>query len=276
MTNEINENELARLLGDAADEKPGAAEAFFELLLRSDVFVPTEGQVELSKPSEIGKSHVDDMGFVTVSYEGQECLPIFTDPSFLFHWAERELSYSKHSFSSLLWLVGDSLWMYLDPNQEVGKELTSWEISLLRKGKDSIAEIVAATNENALLSVEIETGSDLYPGIKRKLLPVLELSKSLDEAFLIAVKEEGSENSKPTLGLKYGKVADAERQYIREELRIVGEDYSIVIIDDLGVGSNDNLFAEATPFFIRQKLKQSPKKPIFDSISRVLKGKWKA
>ena len=270
-------NEIAKLLNDAADDKPGAAEAFFELLLRSDIYIPTEGQVpQTNTASEIGKSHVDDLGFVTVSYEGQECLPIFSDLNYLYHWAEREIPYSKKSFSSLLWLVGNNLWLYLDSNQEVGKEISAWEISLLRKGKDAIAELVAASGDNGLLSVEVEIGSDLYPELKRKLLPVLELSKNLDEAFIVAVKEDGSENSKPTLGLKYSQITSAERQYLRDEFRLVGEDYGLVIFDDLGSGSNDNLFTDATPFFIRQKVKNTPRKSIFESISRVLKKKWTA
>lgn len=245
--NEEN-NELAKLLIDAADEKPGAAEAFYELLLRSEVFIPTQG-ANGNKVSELGTSHIDELGFVTVDYEGQECLPIFSQESFLTQWAEREMTFTKKSFSSLLWLIGDSTWLYLDANQQAGKEITSWEIELLKKGKDAIPELVAASYDNPLLELEVETNSELFLDLKRKLIPVLELSSKLDEAFIVGIKD--GENLKPMLGLKYNKAAAAERKYIREELQQVSEE--VVIVDDVGSGSNDNFFTEATPFYIRQK-----------------------
>lgn len=253
------------LLLDAADEKPGAAEAFYELLLRSEVYVPTQGGGN-GEVSEIGNSHVDELGFVTVDYEGQECLPIFSEPSFLYQWAGNEVPYVKKNFSSLIWLIGET-WLYLDSNQEAGKEITAWEIELLKKGKDSIPELVAASSENPFLELEVETNSELFKELKRQLIPVLELSQKLVEAFIVGIKQDGQ--TRPMLGLRYNNVADSERKYIREELQHVSDD--IVIVDDLGAGPNDNFFREATPFFIKQKPIANQNNSFFESVKNLFK-----
>ena len=120
-------NELAKLLYDAADEKAGAAESFFELLLESEVYIPVQKDSKKSaKEVEIGKAHVDQLGYLTVDYEGKECLPIFSEEDFLHHWAKREIGVTKKDFKSLLWLVGEELWLYIDPEQEIGKETVSY------------------------------------------------------------------------------------------------------------------------------------------------------
>ena len=264
MTQEINQ--LAILLEDAADEKPGAAEAFYELLLNSEVFIPTHSTKE--KIFEVGSSHADQLGFMTINYEGQECLPIFSQESFIYEWAGKEVSFTKKSFSSLLWLVGD-MWLYLDSNQLAGKEITAWEIELLKKGKDTIPELVAASSENPLLELEVETNSDLFAELKRQVIPVLELSSKLEAAFMVGIKDDG--NTKPMLGLKYGKVTDAERKYIRDELLQVSE--QLLIVDDIGVGASDSFFNDATPFFIAQKEIKNAENSIFSEIKKLFTKK---
>ena len=78
-------------------------------------------------------------------------------------------------------------------------------------------------SEQGVPDIEVKTHSDLYPELKRKIIPVLELCRNIEEAFIVSVKEDSSDDEKPMLGLKYSKNApSSERLYIREELRNVG------------------------------------------------------
>lgn len=262
-------NDLSKLLNDAADEKVGAAESFFELLLDSEVYIPVQGQAEKNPANiEIGKAHVDSLGYLTLDYEGNECLPIFTEESYLHHWAKREIGVAKKDFKSLLWLLGDSLWLYIDPDQEIGKEITAWEVSMLKKGKEAIPDVVAALGDGEQsIDLEVDNDSDLYPELKRKLLPILELAKSLDEAFLISVKDDNSESKSAMLGLRYAEDDKTQKQFIRDELNFL--EANIIVVDNLGSGPNDTLFEGARPFFIAQK--ESKKSSFLSSISNLLK-----
>lgn len=246
-------NELAKLLNQAADDKPGAAQSFFELLLESDVYIPVQkDNKKSSEPVEIGKAHVDQLGYLTVDYEGNECLPVFTEEDYLHHWAKREIGVAKKDFKSLLWLLGDSLWLYIDAEQEVGKEITAWEISMLKKGVEAVPDVVAALGgDEQAFDIEVDNSSSLYPELKRKLLPILELAKNLEEAFLISVKEDDSETDSAMLGLKYSTEDKNQKQFIRDEINFL--EYNIIVVDNLGSGPNDTLFDEATPFYIAQK-----------------------
>ncbi len=93
--------ELTRILENAADGMPGAVEAFFELLLRSQVFVPvkdsyrstdehsgalstfTVGADSSGGTPLAGESRLDQLGFIAVNYDGKQTLPIFSEEAFV-------------------------------------------------------------------------------------------------------------------------------------------------------------------------------------------------
>lgn len=269
MTDETTEvAELTQLLEDAAADRPGAAEAFFEQLLRSDVFVPVkpgsqaEGWNGGALP-EVGEGGLSQFGFATVEYEGSECLPIFTEESFVAHWAEREQASVLRSFHSLVWTVGKDVWLYLNPNQEVGKEITPWELETIREGgEEAVSELVAALSEEPLADIEVRSGNELFPKLRQSLIGAVEIHPEIEEAFLVAVKEGGSEHERPMVGIRYSKVAQAKRDYVKQEIEAIAKDFEsegaayIFVIDDLGERSSPNhtLFAESVPFYIKTKV----------------------
>lgn len=258
--------ELTLLLNHAADGLPGAVEAFLERLLSGHVYVPLRGlpgTTENSGPDValVGEDSAEERGFLTVVYDSKPCLPIFSQEQYLLEWAEREMPFVRKTFKSLLWIVGDDNWMYINPNQEVGKEITEWEIARLRQGVEAIPEIVASLSEVPYAEIEVRSGEDLYPELKRKLLPILELYPELNEAFLVTVKEGDAEAEKPLLGVKWAKVKDAKRIYVKHELEECIKDFlsekggHITVIDDLGDKSSHNhtLFADSTPFYFANR-----------------------
>ena len=249
---------LTDLLEDAADDKPGAREAFFDALLRTEVFVPLVPNRSTSdRAAIIGDGQIESEGLQTIEYEGQQCLPIFTEKAFVEAWAEREIPCTKKSFSGLLWLVPEDAWMYLNPGQEIGKELTAWELSQLRIGAESIPDLVLALEEGSYGDLEIKNGEDLFDELKAKIRPTLELYPELEEAFLVGAREPGSELFKPMLGLSWGKVNQAKKIYIKDELENIGSDFfsdpamQMIVVDDLDKDASPHhrFFAETTPFY---------------------------
>jgi hypothetical protein len=279
------EQQLTALLQDAADEKPGAPEAFFEALLRAEVWVaqttPAQADGTASGPHIIGQGNPEELGVITVSYEGHDCVPIFTEEAFVADWALKKVFTAKKPFKTLLWVLGEETWLYLNPNQEIGKEITAWEVKQMRKGADAIPDLVGALGDDGIPDMEVRSDSELYPKLKRKILPVLELCKNLDEAFMVAVKEDGSDTEKPMIGLKYNsKATSAEKNYIKEELRHVGtEDFadgsgSLLVVDDLGnsYSPNENIFSDSRPFYIAYK-KEGPGQKIISSVTSLFRSK---
>lgn len=272
--------ELTLLLNDAADEKPGAAAAFFEALLRSDVFVPLKDRPPQNGagPATPGKGEGAEK-FASVTYEGNECIPIFTEESFVEQWAEREISCEARPFKTLLWLLDDETWLYLNANQELGKELTAWEISLLRKGEEAIPELIAALGDDQFTEIEVRSDRDVYSDLKEKILPILEIYPELEECFVVAVKEGGSEMEKPMIGLRWAGANEGKKQYIRSELDEVGREYMkhtggvIIIFDDLDNPDSPNhtIFSDATPIYFR---KPFGKEPLLSRMKTAILGRF--
>ncbi|MFN8392390.1 MAG: SseB family protein [Bdellovibrionota bacterium] len=264
---------LTQLLEDAADGKPGAAEKFFEALLQSDVYVPIDSDLTREKlPPGIslvgqGKEHFTERKYVAVDYQGAETLPIFTEEAFIAAWSEREFGVDRQDFKTLLWLLGDDNWLYLNPSQEVGKEFTPWEIALLKKGAEAIPDLVAALNDDAQEEFTISSSSELYPELKEKLLPILTIYPELREAFLVSLREGEEGAEKPALGIKYAEITEAKKLYLRSELenassQFLPPDQQLFVVDDLGTPGSPNwkLFSDATPFYIAQAQSAAPKK----------------
>ena len=252
--------ELTAILELAADGAPKDVACFFELLLNSKVYVPLKpGPGAEVKLVMLGEKMPKEHNFLTILHEAEECIPIFSEKEFVAAWAGYEMPLECQEFKSLLWLISNDTWMHLNPGQDVGKELTAWELSLLRKGPEAVPELVDAQRENNLEEIEVRSGGDLYPDLKRELLPVLELCEELEEAFLVALKDSGLSTEQPLLGLRYHKVPPGRRAYLLSEIESVAQEalsgkyQGLQIIDDLEqqTSANHAFFEDAKPFYYR-------------------------
>lgn len=270
--------ELTKLLHDAADDRPGAVEAFFELLLRSKVYVPLRADVRAGETIAraqvpiLGDSSIGELGFLTVTHEGKETLPIFTEQSFVAEWAEREIPSEAKEFKSLIWLVGDDVSLYLNAAQDVGKELTPWEVVQLRRGVEAIPDLVEALGEDTDEEISVRPGDDVFPELVRAVRPILEIYAELREAFLAAVSDYEGADERPVIGIRYEKITDAKRVYVRSELEAISRDIlpshqRLMVLDDLGdkFSPNAGMFQGMTPFYFAQKAPppSSPAKGLF-------------
>lgn len=255
------ERSLTRALSNAADGRPGAAATFFSALLRSTVYLPKHPQgpaKHVRNATIIGKTSLSKLGYLTVTTDDFEVLPIFSELDFVGQWAGEELEAEAKELKSLLWVLGPHVMIHLNPGQEVGKELTPWEIEQLRLGEDAIPDLVAALDEDEGEDEILVYSSDpSFDSLKFKLRPILEIYDELREAFLVTVKESESSDAQPVVGLRYAGADPTKRQYIRRELEEAAREYlpshlSLIVIDDLDSPQSIHLgfFSDATPFYL--------------------------
>ena len=251
--------ELTKLIQVAADGEETELRRFFEALLSSSVFVVMKvgfTRDSVNRAPVIGESHLAALGFLTVQYEGVEALPIFTEEAFANHWTEAEVPVERKDFATLLNLVGNS-WMYLNPGQEVGKEITSWEIEQLRRGVAAVPDLVQELIEGEMgPTFEVRAGEEYFPGFVEKLGSIFELAPELNEAYFAAMFEDDSQSPIPTLGLSYRNITSDKRNYLREEMKQVSEDVlpghtQLFLVDDLESKESPNwrLFEGISPFY---------------------------
>ncbi len=253
--------QLTELLQQAADGQTGAVEVFFLKLLEGKVFVP------LSPGG----------GYAMVEYQGTSTLPIFTEERFVAEWAEAETQTSEEDFKRILHRLPEDAWLYLNPAQEIGKELTPWEVEQLKRGPEAIPDLAAALREDVEEEFIVESGAELFPELQTKLLPILQIYPELEEAFLISLKEGETADAKPALGVKYGKINEAKRVYLRAEIENASAEHlpghqQLFFIDDLGDENSPNwrLFAESKPFYFLPKA--AVQTPPSGGLLRRLKG----
>ena len=278
------EQQLTMILREAADDKPEAIEAFFEQLLRATVYVPLKPPMVTKNSNdikEIGGKGAGINNFTSVDYMGNECIPIFSEKRFVEDWAEKDLACVEKEFKTLLQLLGDETWLYINPGQDVGKELTAWELERLRKGRDAIPELAAALNESPIGEIEVNVDIHAFAKLKEKLLPIFQIYPELEEAFIVSVKESGDETERPMVGLLWKNANPAKREYIRTEIETAVQEYleddggNVFIIDDLGNDDSPNhtLFSDAKPVYLNKKIKADSKiAGLWSAIGKKIKG----
>ncbi len=234
---------------------------FFTTLLESSVFIPLRKESGAGSPV-LGEQTLESLPYLFVEYEEHKCIPLFSEEEFLHHWAEREMLVSEESFKSFIWTLPQNTWLYLNPNQEVGKEISPWEIELLKQGADAIPDLVEGVIETEQEDLAIEAPGEALMPLTKALLPVLEIYEELEEAYLLSIREADSQSPRALIGIRYSKkLPESKLSYIREELQNAAEEHllkpytGIFIVDDLGElnSISHNLFLDATPFYRRKK-----------------------
>jgi hypothetical protein len=248
---------LTSLLEAAAKGKAEAAKSFLETLLKSDVQVPLK--VGADNKKDTPKKLSQDL--LTVNVDGRTVLPIFSSDLALTNWAdEMPLGSTTVAFAELINLVDPTHWLHLDPNQEFGKELSPWELALLRKGVEALDEILAELDFNE--GFEVENSSKEYLELKHHFSVLFEAYPWVKEAFLVKATH-GEDKTQPLLGLKLlpkpsAEVRDDKREQLRSEIDSIALDQGINIqlVDDLGETNSPNqrLFKDINPFYIAQEL----------------------
>lgn len=251
------EGDLSTLLKKASEGQEAHIRDFFIALLSSTIFVPSKpGSV--STPT-IGHSKTeDDTNYLFIDYEESRCTPIFSTEEFLKDWAESELPFIEEPFSQFLWKMPHNTWAYLNPGQEVGKELSPWELELLKLGEDSIDELISGVKETEQEDFEIEDATPILEKAKEPLKNILEAYPAIEECFLLSLKEGQSDSERALLGIRYNiELEDEKKDQIRNEFASALKDLvpkphsEAFIVDDLmdPNSMNHTLFLDYPSFY---------------------------
>jgi hypothetical protein len=257
----MSHSTLTKALQSAGIGSSKEIEEFFSTLLKSSLFIPLRRESGNQNPV-VGEQSIESLPYLFVDYEEHSCIPVFSEEEFLHHWAEREILVSEDSFKSFIWTLPQNTWLYLNPNQDVGKEISPWEIELLKQGVDAIPDLVEGVIETEQEDLAIEPPAEELMPLTKVLIPILELYEELEEAYLLSIREADSESPRALVGIKYTTpLPENKLSYIRSELQNAAEEHlsrpytGIFIVDDLGLDEsiNHNLFLDIGPFYKRNK-----------------------
>jgi SseB protein N-terminal domain len=265
-----NEN-LENLLAQACGGEKNAVRSFYELLIISEIVVPlkynpntTHGQladaeIEFKGQQSDSEQETKLGNILTVEFEGKRILPIFTDKSHLYSWAEREIPYQLQKFSSLIWLLGGDIILHLNPGQDCGKEISNWEVQKFKEGPEAISELVEEFISEQNFDFDFIPDSEKILKLRKKVATIVESYPEIDEAFLFELKQD---KELPTIffGLSHQNLSSQSIDSIRAEVETFMEQFSetsgeFIFVDDISdkQGFHYSLFQNAMPFYIKQQ-----------------------
>jgi hypothetical protein len=260
---------LTEQLAKASEGGRPEIESFFKVLLVSKVLVPlkpsTARTVEEQHIPLVGTDTQSTLGFFEVDNGEHVVIPIFSDRAYIADWSGMEIAAVEKEFKVLLNSISPGVWLHLNPGQEVGKEISDWEIERLRKGIEAVPEIAAELTGPVDTDIEIVALSDQYKDLKSKLRTIIESYPSITECFLVGAKKDDSESYSPVLGIKHNGEEKERLQLLYTELKqlvesSLSEKEELFIVDDLADPNSVNLalFQDATPFYFATKPLEQP------------------
>ena len=241
--------DLTTLLQIAASGDPSAVKDFYTELLNSSVFIPLQAAQPLR--------FVDN---------DHTCIPAFFSDTSALLWAEGKYPVEKRAFRQLLQSIRENEWMLLNPGEELGKELSPWEISTLLQGPESIEELISELEFLPNVEVDVDHSTSLCPRFREQARSILDQYPPITEAFLIRVTtREPNETEKIMLGLKSTNLHPSKESAMLQELQDLAHNSSellggLTVITDLNQRTNPNvlLFDGATPFYMAPRQSDGP------------------
>lgn len=259
-----------------------AARRFFEAFLSGPLFVPERYQ---ERPIANLPEYENDFVNVLGLQDGSRVIvPVFTDPSYIETWCGNPLSYKSVNGQKLFEMLPEEWWISVNPGSEIEKEISPWEVDLLRGGTSGIDAILAELfprevtellevrpvreNEQRDLKLELAQFAASHPEIAR-LYMLIEIGRDIDEEDVVTL----------LLGVQAEIRASDEADSLREEIKgmaeraLIGSGEAVRVM--IGTSIEDNLmlgmFRKEKPFYERQ----TPPDPIgrFKMFIQALKGK---
>lgn len=297
-----NLKHVEQLLKQAATLNPASVEKFYQALFTAEFLVPTrEGSiVESTDPQTgateariiparnpakegiaiIGRDGTEAHDFATVALEGRRYLPFFASEENLHAWLGPAAPFRKVSLEKILYSVKGETWLYLEPNQEYGKEFSPWEIEQLRLGPGAIEDLVADQLEDTPREIGISQDTSLYPEFRSRLRTMLDVFEEIEEAFLLIAAEEGAGQGNVLLGIRQTNLDPEKQKYLSQEIDFARASalpagVSAAVLFDLSdpKSPNSKLFRGAVPFYIAQRKVEGTVGKIGAAVSGLLRRK---
>ena len=218
---------------------------FYECLLDSEVFVPMFG----------GNPVLVAMGERMVA-------PVFSSIESFAFWVgenESQIQADKKSFPVLLFLLNESAWLHLDPNHDVGKEFSPWEVSYLKQGKDAIDDLISEALAEADGELELVAADETLNAFQNAAMQALEVHAAVISAFCLQIRQSEQDEPAPVIGLKLEESVPINQDALHEELRALAQEFyppqvSLQICANVtDQGPLASLFLGAEPFYERSK-----------------------
>lgn len=254
---------LEDLMELCIEGQSSALRSFYQTLLRSEFVVAERFQAQTLSDAPVYPNQF--FNILAVQAKDYVVVPCFTQAAMLKEWSGNELTNRKMSFTQMLSVLPAEWWICINPGMQVEKELSSWELGLLRSGPESIDEIVdELSSDQELSSVEFASleGQE-YQNLKAALLELA--SNQTDITRIDLLLEQGQNRAEETikrvligvwtekqqLEIQHG-LADQVKQLCAPTL-IGAEPLRVLVIDQNKAGVMQQLFAGNQPFFLRSK-----------------------
>lgn len=237
--------------------------AFYELLLHSDLHIPERTQEQpLSQQPRYPNEFLNILG---VQNKETVFVPVFSSAEAAEEWSGQKLRLRIMRLSDLLNLVPDGWWLILNPGSESEKDISSWEIDLLKGGAQSIPALVdELLVEEAVHDVELQPlAPERFPQLMKALTDVAGATPEVKKLFLL--QETGKTVSEKSvsaliLGVLIAPEGMPRREEIQDALSDAGA-LSLIGAERLKVRCGDSvegnlmlgIFAGHTPFYTRDE-----------------------
>ncbi len=211
--------------------------------------------------------------FAITNVDNKLILPIFSKKEIFMNWATKEVLNVVKPFKTFIWLLPENVWVHLNPNQDIGKEFSPWEIEILKKsGLKAIDEIIDEVTPNYETEYELEKNPSFYDNYKKKLRTVFEVYEEIEEAFLITLKNIDRDFNSVIIGFKQKKLNSLKMKSLTLEIKemarvVVKDNVEIQVVYDINDSRSHYsfLFNDVVPFYIKTKSFPS-KTSIFNKI----------
>lgn len=168
---------------DSEESRP----AYYDLLLRSDLYVPTVDTPEREEQRRAAEG--DSFSPVVLESEGRLVLVLFDTVERLQAWAQQEIGFVRLPGHALVASVDPQIHWALNPGSGFDKQFVPEELAWLRRRlEDSHASQVVLERDTRVL---IGTPSEVPEGLIESLTAVLRRNPEVHEARLAAIGYEG-------------------------------------------------------------------------------------
>jgi len=208
-----------------------AALLFFRAFLAGPLYVPERYQAH--KLSDAPRYPSDLFNLLGLQDRERVIIPVFSRAEMIIQWCGNELSHTCLSGQALLERLPDEWWLCLNPGGEIEKEFSPWEARLLKKGPESIPEILEdllQDTEPVPLNIETVSGEEM-PELKKALqeaagsLPGIEALYLLRENFTSPESDEVQ--TRLLIGAELNEQSAQEADSISKLLRDAGAPHRI-------------------------------------------------
>jgi hypothetical protein len=132
---------LEQALHEASAEIESAYERFYRELLKTELLIPSREQMfplthQPPYPNEL-------ISFLGIQAGDRAMVPAFTRESLVQEWTGHEFTLRRMTLERLLAALPDSWWVVINPGSLAEKELSPWELALLKSGEEAIPEILS-------------------------------------------------------------------------------------------------------------------------------------